>query len=317
MSESPVLEFIGARRRWRPSPLGTPSGEAFELGPISLQLHTGELLAVVGPAGCGKSTLLLLAAGQLPCSAGSARWAGSPDPAVVRPQVTAARPWEYGFLTVRQALAFHADVLALRDAALPAPTRYVPLMRRVGLRGMSRVRLGALAPLDQLRVVLAQALLAHPRLIGVEEPFAYCSPVERREGIALLQQLALSGLAIIVTGRSPEDCGGQGTADRVVMLRAGQMLNAEPARRAVLELAVPSAEEAMRRLGSRLPSIVRRGRRVRVPLRGTSPEAVLALCRAVGVEVRGSRVAEELVDRSARHRHAASTAPLPQQEPSP
>lgn len=296
MSEPPVLELVDALRRWRPGPLAAPTREAFALGPVRLRLHRGELLAVVGPAGSGKSTFLLLASGQVPCTGGSARWCGGADPAAARPQVTAARPWEYGFLTVRQALAFHADVLALRDAALRAPTRYVPLMRRVGLRGMSRVRLGALSPLDQLRVVIAQALLARPLLLCIEEPFAYCGPAERREGIALLQGLARRGLAIIVTGRTPEDCGGQGTADRVVMLRAGQMLNAEPLRRSVLELAVPSAEDAMQRLGSRLPSVVRRGRRVRVPLRGTSPEAVLALCRAVGVEVRGSRVAEELVE---------------------
>ena len=63
--------------------------------------------------------------------------------------------------------------------------------------------------------------------------------------------------------------------------------------RTVLELAVPSPEDAMARLASRLPSLARRGRRLRVPLFGHSPEAILALCRDAGVQVRASRVAEE------------------------
>jgi len=71
-----------------------------------------------------------------------------------------------------------------------------------------------------------------------------------------------------------------------------------PPRQSVLELAVPAPDDAISRLLPRLPSLSRRGRRLRVPLGGTSPEAVLALCRDAGVAVRGSRVAEEALPRS-------------------
>ncbi len=318
----PLLQFLAAGRSWRPGALGT-ARQVVGLAPCSVSLVAGELLAVGGPAGCGKSTFAMLAAGTVPPTTGLVRWCGGPDPAAARPQVIGPRPWEYGFLTVRQALAFHADVLALRDDALPAPTRYVPLMREVGLFGMSRVRLGALGPLDQLRVTIAQALLARPRLLCIEEPFAYCGPVERRTGVSLLHRLAGRGLAIVVTGRTPEACGGQGTADRVVLLNGGVMVNAGPPRRSVLELQVTSPDDALRRLAARLPSVVRRGRRVRVPLADLSPEAVLAVCRDAGVEVRGSRVAEEAIP--PRPRAAAgglpaeslAPPPLPPGEPTP
>lgn len=285
-------------------------------------------MAVIGGAGSGKSTLAMVACGKLPPSAGLARWCGGPDPAAARPQLIGPRPWEYAFLTVRQALAFHADVLALHDDALAAPTRFVPLMREVGLRGMSRVRLGALGPLDQLRVTVAQALLAKPRLVCIEEPFVFCGPAERREGVALLHRLVGGGLAVLVTGRDAEACGGQGTADRVVMLREGVMLNAEQTRpsQIVLDLKVPSADDALRRLSARLPSVRKRGRLLRVTLEQLSPEAVLAVCRSEGVEVRGSRVAEEPIpapagdatDRVAPDALAADPdAPLPPLRPSP
>jgi len=299
MHPLPILDLRSVTRRWRAGVLGA-AAELTAVADCSVTLQAGELLAVTGAAGAGKSTLLLLAAGRVVPSAGSVRWIGSADPIVARPQLVGARPWEYHFLTVRQALAFHADMLALHDGALPAPTRFIPLMRRVGLRGMSRVRLGALSPIDQLRVVIAQALLARPKLLCLDEPFSFCGPAERAGGVQLLRRLADDGMAIAIAGRDADACGGQGTADIVLRLVGGRIADGEDTRRSVLELAVPSPEDALSRLLPRLPSLARRGRRLRVPLRDTSPEAVLALCRDVGVPVRASRVAEERAPRPAR-----------------
>lgn len=297
MRTAPVLEFRQVTRRWRSGILGTAT-EILALSQVSLTLRSGELMAITGPAAAGKSTLLLLAAGLARPNAGELRWNGSRDHGPLRPQHLKARPWEYHFLTVRQALAFHADVLSLGEHPLPAPTRYLPLMHRVGLRGMSRVRLGALAPLDQLRVVVAQGLLAQPQLMCFDEPFAYCTREERRVGIALLQSVAASGIAVLVAGRDGDACGGQGTADKVIRLVAGRVDGLARPRRNVLELAVLSPDDAMQRLLPKLPSLARRGRRLRVPLQhGTSPESVLALCRDAGVAVRASRVAEEIAPR--------------------
>ena len=297
MRPPPTLELRQVTRRWRTGLLGTTT-EILALSQVSLTLRAGELMAITGSAAAGKSTLLLIAAGLARPNAGEARWNGSKDHAALRPQHLKARPWEYHFLTVRQALAFHADVLSLSNNALPAPTRFLPLMHRVGLRGMSRVRLGALAPLDQLRVVVAQGLLARPQLICLDEPFAYCGREERRHGIALLRSIAASGIAVMVAGRDGDACGGQGTADKVIRLVAGRVDGIARPRRNVLELAVLSPDDAMERLLPKLPSVARRGRRLRVPLQqGTSAELVLALCRDVGVSVRASRVAEEIVPR--------------------
>lgn len=297
MRPPPTLELRQVTRRWRSGLLGTTS-EVLALSQVSLTLRAGELMAITGPAAAGKSTLLLIAAGLARATAGDVRWNGSTDHTAARPQHLKARPWEYHFLTVRQALAFHADVLSLGAQALPAPTRYLPLMHRVGLRGMSRVRLGALSPLDQLRVVIAQGLLAQPQLICLDEPFAYCSREQRRDGIALLQHIAASGVAVMVAGRDGDACGGQGTADKVMRLVDGRVDGLARPRRNVLELAVTSPDDAMQRLLPKLPSVARRGRRLRVPLQhGTSAELVLALCRDVGVSVRASRVAEEIVPR--------------------
>lgn len=316
MRSAPVLELLAATRTWLPGPLGAQrSIEA--LRACSLSVHPGEVHAITGPAGAGKSTLLLVAAGRVPPSAGRVRWGGvgersagerddrEPDERdrglrAVRPQIVGPRPWEYSFLTVRQALAFHADVLALDDAALPAPTRFVPLMRDVGLRGYGRVRLGSLGALEKFKVVLAQALLARPRLLLMDDPFVLCSRVERAEGATLVRRLAGRGLAVVIAARDIEACGGEAVADVAWHLDAGTLTAPAAPRRSVLELSVPSPDDAMARLLPRLPSVARRGRRLRVPLGVLSPEAVLATCRDAGVRVRGSRVAEEALPRLER-----------------
>jgi peptide/nickel transport system ATP-binding protein len=176
---------------------------------------------------------------------------------------------------------------------------------------MARVRIGQLDALDKLRVVLAQALLARPRLLCCDEPFAYCGPVQRQEGAALLRALARSGLAVLVTARDEETLAALGPAARHYQLVRGRLVDSEgglagAASRRVLELAVSRVDEAMARLLPRLPSLARRGRRLRVPLGGTSPEAVLAVCRAAGVAVRASRVAEDALPREPLPGRAAS-----------
>ena len=300
-----VLELENVTRRWRAGILGA-TAEVTALHDCSLALAAGEIAVVTGSAGAGKSTLLLVASSKVVPSAGAVRWSGSEDAANARAQLVGARPWEYGFLTVRQALAFHADVLALGDSALPAPTRFMPLMLRVGLRGMARVRLGQLNPLDKLRVVIAQALLSRPRLLCCDEPFAYCGPAQREEGAALLRALARSGIAVLVVARDAESLRHLDPGATRFHLEQGRLVRDAVGPERVLELTVPRVDEAMTRLLPRLPSLARRGRRLRVPLGGTSPEAVLALCRDVGVAVRGSRVAEEVSERAPLPGRAAS-----------
>ena len=286
----PILELRGVVRD-DPAPRGAPAPPAL-LG-CTMQVRPGEIVAVTGSAGAGKTTLLLVAAGRVPPSGGVVRWAGRPGPDDVRPQLVGPRPWEYGLMTVRQAVACHAERLHRRDPAYEPPTRFVPVLTRVGLRGAARHRLGALDPLDQFRVVLAQALLAEPRLLCCDEPFAFLGPGARDDGARLLRTIASDGVALLIATR--DAAGVTALADRTLRLDRGRLRQALPRTQLTLDLAVAQPARAARRLESRLPSLLRRGRRLRVPLEGRSPEAILALCREAGVEVRGSQVAETLV----------------------
>ena len=280
--------------------LGSALEETALVG-CSFDLHEGEVVAVTGGAGAGKSTLLLMATGQVAPSEGTVRWSGAHDATAVRAQLIGARPWEYGFLTVRQALAFHADVLTLQSARAPRLTRFAPLMAEVGLGGRARTRIGALGAIDRLRVVVAQALLAEPKLLCCEEPLAFCGPSERAEGARLLRTVASRGIALLIATRDEAGVQALAFTDRSIRLERGRMVPARAPSRSVLELSVASPDDAMVRLASRLPSLARRGRRLRVALGSETPESVLALFRDAGVRVRASRVAEERVPLPAPH----------------
>jgi len=290
----PVLALHGVVRRW-PAPTDTASGPAEAppaLDGCTLRVHAGEVVAVTGPAAAGKTALLLVAAGRVAPTAGLVRWADAATPATVRPQLVGARPWEYGMLTVRQALAFQADRLRGAWPDHRPPARFVPVLARVGLRGAARTRLGALEPVDAFRVVMAQALLAGPRLLCCDEPFAFLGPVGAVTAARLLRDLASEGIGVLVVARDAAVVDAAAVADRVVRLERGRLVAAAMRTQLTLDLAVVRPASAARRLAVRLPSVRRRGRTLRVPLAGRSPEAVLALCREAGVDVRGSQVAE-------------------------
>ena len=290
----PVLALRGVVRRWlgpTDPTLVAAEGPAALAG-CTLQVRAGEVVAVTGPAAAGKSALLLVAAGRVAPTAGLVRWADADTPTPVRPQLVGARPWEYGMLTVRQALAFHADRLRGTWPDHRPPARFVPVLARVGLRGAARTRLGALEPLDAFRVVVAQALLAAPRLLCCDEPFAFLGPAEAVTAARLLRDLAGEGIGVLVASRDHAAVDVAAVADRVLRLERGRLLTRARRTQLALDLAVGRPVSAARRLAVRLPSVRRRGRTLRVPLAGRSPEAVLALCREAGVEVRGSQVAE-------------------------
>jgi hypothetical protein len=79
------------------------------------------------------------------------------------------------------------------------------------------------------------------------------------------------------------------TVDALYGLAAG-CLAPLTASDAMLEIDVPLPVEARSRLSLRVPSVYRRGRALRVPLARVSPEQVLSECRALGIEVRASRL---------------------------
>lgn len=161
------LGFDSVSRYYR-SP-GKPPFHA--LGPLSLQLRTGEFFSVVGPSGCGKSTLLELAAGLAAPQEGSIRFEGKtiegvvPDGVAVVFQEDASFPW----MNVYDNAAFAARHAGVAEAEVRDRVNHA--LSFMGLGQFARSYPAQLSGGMRQRVCLARAMVLRPRLMLLDEPF--------------------------------------------------------------------------------------------------------------------------------------------------
>jgi len=136
------------------------------LSNLSFQVRDGEFVSLLGPSGCGKSTALRLIAGLIAPDRGAITWQG-------------ARP-ELGFVFQEPTLMPWADALA--NARLPLDLRKIPraesdagaarALTRLGLKDFLHAYPRQLSGGMKMRVSIARALAAGPRLLLMDEPFA-------------------------------------------------------------------------------------------------------------------------------------------------
>jgi NitT/TauT family transport system ATP-binding protein len=134
----------------------------------SLQVSSGEFVAILGPSGCGKSTLLELCAGLEPVSGGfisiDAEQVRGPNPkAVMVFQEHSLFPW----LDVESNVGF-----GLRMRGIKESTRVKEVLERVKLGKFARHYPHQLSGGMKQRVAIARALVGNPEFMLMDEPFA-------------------------------------------------------------------------------------------------------------------------------------------------
>jgi NitT/TauT family transport system ATP-binding protein len=144
------------------------------LGPFSLDVAAGEIVALVGPSGCGKSTALRLLAGlEAPTRGRVRRTTGRGETAVVFQSPTLA-PW----LSARANVALPLELAGVVRETAADQARQA--LARVGLAQAAEARPAQLSGGMAMRVALARALVTEPRLLLLDEPFAALDEITRR-----------------------------------------------------------------------------------------------------------------------------------------
>lgn len=207
--DAPVIaELRGAVRRF---------GDVLALDAIDLQVHAGEVLAVLGCNGAGKTTSLGLLTGRLRPDAGQCRLFGQdPSDPVARRHIgvmlqEASLP---GTLQVGELVRLFSSYYG--DPRPPAETLQV-----AGLESLSRRRYGALSGGQQRRVQFALAICGRPRLLFVDEPTVGLDVEARRNFWRVLRQLAAEGVAVVLTTHYLEEADA--LADRIVLMADGRV----------------------------------------------------------------------------------------------
>ena len=179
------------------------------LGPLSLALAEGEIVALVGPSGSGKSTALRILAGlEKPASGTVERAAGRGETSVVFQSPT-LMPWATAIANV---------ALPLELAREPdAGARAAEALRRVKLPDVEACKPAQLSGGMAMRVSLARALVSNPKLLLLDEPFAALDEITRRALAEDIHQLwADTRPAIVFVTHNVEEAVH--LASRVVVL---------------------------------------------------------------------------------------------------
>ena len=152
-----------------------PEGEVHILDNISMTVHEGTSVAIVGASGSGKTTLLGLLAGLDLPSRGSITLAGSVLGTLDEEARAQLRARDVGFvfqsfhllpaLTAKENIALPLELAGRREAA-----RVDEVLQAVGLSHRARHYPRQLSGGEQQRVALARAFVARPRILFADEP---------------------------------------------------------------------------------------------------------------------------------------------------
>ncbi|MFP3987316.1 ATP-binding cassette domain-containing protein [Streptomyces sp. E11-3] len=220
MSAAPVLALRGVSKRF---------GAVQALTDVDLEVHAGQVVALVGDNGAGKSTLVKTIAGVHPVDDGVIEWGGD--------AVSIARPHDaqdLGIATVYQDLALcdNLDVVAnlflgrelgkatvLDEVAMEK--RAKELLDTLSIRIPSvRIPIASLSGGQRQVVAIARALVGDPKLVILDEPTAALGVEQTAQVLDLVERLRERGHAVILISHNMADV--KAVADEVAVLRLGR-----------------------------------------------------------------------------------------------
>ncbi|MEU4421248.1 ATP-binding cassette domain-containing protein [Actinoplanes sp. NPDC024001] len=159
---------------------------------VDARVDPGQTVVVLGPNGAGKSTLLQLAAGVLRPSRGAVR---------DRPPVVGWVPERFPAAQPFTTAGYLRDMAALRD--LPATTAD-HWIERLGLAAHAGTPLADLSKGTAQKVGLAQALLAPPGLLVLDEPWEGLDAASRGLIPEIVSEVTAAGGAVLVSDHRGE-----------------------------------------------------------------------------------------------------------------
>ena len=209
----------------------TTEVETVALDDLSLEVGTGEFLAVMGPSGCGKSTLLNVMGLIDSPTSGSYWFRGENLARCSEEELTLRRRGEVGFVFQNFNLIENLNVsenveVALLYLGVPRAerrARVAAALERVDLAHRAHHMPKQLSGGQQQRVAVARALVARPELILADEPTGNLDTANGEALMDLLLALVRGGTTVLMATHSEAHAS---RAHRVVHMLDGRIVDA-------------------------------------------------------------------------------------------
>jgi ABC-2 type transport system ATP-binding protein len=281
MNDSPPLAIVARHLTRR-------FGRFVAVDDVSFEVRAGEIFGFLGSNGAGKSTTIRMLCGLLQPSSGTALVGGvdvGREPERVKPRIgyMSQRFSLYEKLTVDQNIAFFGGIYGLSGARLAERRGFV--LEMAGLRGRENDLTSSLSGGWRQRLALGCAILHEPPIVFLDEPTGGVDPLSRRRFWRLIDTLARSGIAVLVTTHyldEAEHC------HRIAIIQAGKLaalgtvaeLKGIFADRPIIEVRADRPVETMRLLDA-MPEVEK------TSIFGTSVHAVMRSADVSAHEIGG------------------------------
>ena len=226
-AREPVLRGTGLTRRW---------GGVVAVNGVSIELHRGEIHAVIGTNGAGKSTLVNVLSGEIEASAGSVELGGIDVTRWTQPRrARAGLGRSYQRSTIFPRFSVHENCRLAAQARFQHPWRWWSAaarcedsnrtaraaLDRVGLAADSSRDAGLLSHGEKRQLEIAMCLATDPRVLLLDEPLAGMGAEESERMQVLLEGLR-EGHAILLVEHDMDAVFR--IADRITVLVDGAVV---------------------------------------------------------------------------------------------
>ena len=200
---------------------------------INLEIRTGEFVSLLGASGCGKTTLLKSIAGLLETQEGDIR--------IDDTSITNLAPEKRGTVIVFQDLRLFPHMTVEQNISFSMDLKKIPkkdkqaqvgeLLKAVQLEGFEKRKIRVtlvwfcinVKAFFMIRVALARALAADPKILLLDEPFSSLDENLRCEMADLVRKLHHEmGLTVVMVTHDKEEA--MKVSDRIALMKAGEVL---------------------------------------------------------------------------------------------
>lgn len=219
-SEVPVIELRNIKKHF---------GSLYVLKDISLKVHKGEVVAIIGPSGSGKSTLCRTINRLETVDSGEILICGEKIPQEGR-KLARLRS-EVGMVFQSFNLFAHKTILenvmlapvdVLKKKKKDVKVEALELLKRVGVENQAEKFPAQLSGGQQQRVAIARSLAMHPKAILFDEPTSALDPEMIGEVLSVIRELAETGMTMLIV--THEMNFAREVADRIIFMDDGSVI---------------------------------------------------------------------------------------------